>query len=257
MATRFSQALPGDLRFEPSPKWIRAELGGVTVVDSKRALLVWEPGHAVPGYCFPEWDVRTELLRPQEAAASDEHQAPLASLWTIEANGRSATAAAWEYADDDLRGCIALRWNALDRWLEEDEEMVGHPRDPFHRIDVLASSRHVRVALDGETIADSARPRLLFETGLPRRYYLPREDVRMDLLAPTDKRTVCAYKGFASYFSARLDDAVHENVAWTYLEPLRQHPEIRELIAFFNERADIVVDGEPEERPVTQWSHGV
>jgi uncharacterized protein (DUF427 family) len=189
------------------------------VVDSRRALLVWQPNRPVPGYAFPADDVRLD---------EGVH----------------------ECADEDLQGYVLVDWRAADRWLEEDEEVVGHPHDPFHRIDILESSRHVVVAVEGQTVADSRRATLLFETGLPVRYYLPREDVRMDLLEPSDSRTTCAYKGHASYFSARGAP----DIAWTYVEPLREAEPIRGLIAFFNERTDVTVDGEQQERPRTQWS---
>jgi uncharacterized protein (DUF427 family) len=189
------------------------------VIDTRRAVLVWLPERIVPAYAFPSGDVRlTEGVHP--------------------------------CADEDLAGYVQVDWSAVDRWLEEDEEVVGHPRDPFHRIDIRESSRHVVVSLDGEVVADSRRPTLLFETYLPVRYYLPREDVRLDLLAPSDRRTTCAYKGHASYFGT---DA-HPDVAWTYLEPLPDAEQIRGLIAFFNERADITIDGELQDRPLTQWS---
>jgi uncharacterized protein (DUF427 family) len=155
-----------------------------------------------------------------------------------------------ECADEDLAGYVQVDWAAADRWLEEDEEVIGHPRDPFHRIDIRQSSRHVTVSVEGELLADSHRPTLLFETGLPVRHYLPREDVRMDLLAPGDERTTCAYKGHASYFSA----ADASGIAWTYVDPLPDAEQIRGLIAFFDERADVTVDGEQQERPRTQWS---
>jgi uncharacterized protein (DUF427 family) len=189
------------------------------VVDTRRAVLVWLPDRVVPTYAFPVDDVRL---------ADSVHPC----------------------ADEDLAGYVRVDWNAVDRWLEEDEEVVGHPRDPFHRIDIRQSSRHVVVSLDGEVVAESRRPALLFETRLPVRYYLPREDVRLDLLGASDKRTTCAYKGHASYFGT---DA-HPGIAWTYLEPLPDAEQIRGLIAFFNERADISVDGELQERPRTQWS---
>ena len=214
-----SDAFPSELRYEPTPKWIRAERGGEVVIDSRGALLVWQPDHVVPAYAFPAEDVSlTEGVRP--------------------------------CADGDLADHVLVEWGAADRWLEEDEEVVGHPRDPFHRIDVRQSSRHVEVALDGRVVADSRRPALLFETGLPVRHYLPREDVHMDLLFPSDKRTTCAYKGHASYFSAQG----HPDIAWTYEDPLRDAEQIRGLIAFFGERSDITVDGELQERPETQWS---
>lgn len=188
-------------------------------MDSRRALLVWQPDRVVPGYAFPSEDVRL-----------DE--------------------GVQECADEDLVGYVLVDWRAADRWLEEDEEVVGHPRDPFHRIDIRQSSRHVVVSVEGEVVAESRRATLLFETYLPVRHYFPREDVRMDLLEPSNKRTTCAYKGHASYFSA----AGAPDIAWTYLEPLRDAEQIRDLIAFFDERTDVTVDGELQERPRTQWS---
>ena len=145
---------------------------------------------------------------------------------------------------------MLLQFEAFDAWYEEDERNVAHPRDPFHRIDTLHSSRHVLVELDGVTLAESTRPCLLFEPPLPVRCYLPREDVRTDLLTPSDTRTACAYKGRASYLSA----AGADDVAWFYPEPLREAAEVAGRIAFFDERADVVIDGERRERPVTPWS---
>jgi uncharacterized protein (DUF427 family) len=227
MATQVSEAMPRDLRFEPTPKRVRAERGGETLVDSKRAVLVWEPDRVVPLYAFPADDVRTEVL-PDDALR--------------------------RYDDEDLAGYVGIAWRALDRWLEEEEEVVAHPRDPFKRVDIRASSRHVVVRIDGEVVAETRRPHLLFETGLPVRYYMPREDVHMELLSPSDTVTRCAYKGEASHWSARVGDEVHQDVAWAYPEPLPDHPQIRGLIAFYNERTDFEVDGELQERPETQWS---
>jgi uncharacterized protein (DUF427 family) len=218
VATRIATAIPRDLRYEPTAKWVRGLRGDEVVVDSRRAVLVWPPDQIVPRYAFPAADVRV----------ADAH----------------------ECADPDLAGYVLVDWGAADRWLEEDEEVVGHPRDPFHRIDIRQSSRHVVVALDGDVLAESTRPTLLFETGLPVRHYLPREDVRMDLLEPSSKRTTCAYKGEASYFSA----PGHPDIAWTYEDPLRDAGQVTDLIAFFDEHADVAVDGQPQERPRTQWS---
>jgi uncharacterized protein (DUF427 family) len=254
MATRFGEALPGGLRFEPTPKWVRGQLAGVTVVDSRRALLVWEPDRVVPTYCVPKDDVEPGLLRPAADGGGGEHTAPVAGAWSVQGGGRPASGAAWSYADADLDGYIAFEFAALDRWLEEEEETIGHPRDPFKRIDVCRSSRHVVVEVEGRVVGESRRPRLLFETHLPVRYYLPREDVRMDLLRASEKRTICAYKGEASYFSVRLDGRAWEDVAWTYEQPLAAHRAIEGLIAFLNERLDITVDGERQGRPRTQWS---
>ena len=161
-----------------------------------------------------------------------------------------AAAEAFRAADPDLDGYLIVDFDGFDEWFEEDERNVGHPRDPFHRIDIVHGSRHVVVTLGGEVVADSSSPCLLFEPPIPPRYYLPREDVRMDLLTPSDKRTFCAYKGEASY----LSHADEPDVAWYYPAPLREAAEVTDRVAFFNELADIDVDGERLERPITPWS---
>jgi uncharacterized protein (DUF427 family) len=142
----------------------------------------------------------------------------------------------------------------MDSWFEEDEEVFTHPRNPYTRVDILASSRHVRVEVEGETIAESTSPRLLFETGLPVRYYLPKTHVRMDLLVPTQTESHCPYKGQAEWWSVRAGDRVHEDLAWSYRMPLPESQKITGLVAFYNEKVDIYVDGELQERPHTKFS---
>jgi uncharacterized protein (DUF427 family) len=164
--------------------------------------------------------------------------------------GADRVADGFRVADPDLEGYVVLDFDTFDAWFEEDERNVAHPRDPFHRIDIVHSSRPVRVELDGETVAESSTARFLFEPPLPVRYYLPAEDVRRDLLRPSDTTTFCAYKGQASYWSLGDED----DLVWSYLEPLRDAAEVKGRLAFFNERVDIVVDGERLERPVTPWS---
>jgi uncharacterized protein (DUF427 family) len=231
MAVRVSESLPLDrLRFEPTPKRVRAVLGGETLVDTRRALLVWEAGNVVPGYSVPMDEVRAELL------------------------ARLPADAVRRYDDAELGRHVGLRFSDMDAWYEEEEEIFGHPRDPFQRVDVRRSSRHVRVELDGVLLAESRTPHMLFETGLPVRFYLSRADVRMDLLEPSDTRTTCAYKGCARHFSARVGGELRRDVAWTYLEPLPDSAVIRDLVAFYGERVDLTVDGERLERPLTQWS---
>jgi uncharacterized protein (DUF427 family) len=261
----------GELRYEPIEKRIRAWLGAGTVVDSTRAALVWEPRRIVPSYAVPVADVDGELVdAPGDAAEAPEgvrmmewpavldpsvpfavHTTPGRSL-TVRANGSELAGAAFAPDDPELAGSVILEFEAFDAWYEEDERNVGHPRDPFHRIDIVHGSRTVRVERDGEVLAQSTRPYLLFEPPLPTRYYLPAADVRMDLLRPSDTTTTCAYKGHASYWSLADED----DVAWTYQAPLREAAEITDLIAFFNERVDIVVDGVRLERPATPWSRG-
>jgi uncharacterized protein (DUF427 family) len=271
MSTLLRELLMGELdslRYEPIEKRIRATLGDRTVVDSTRAVLVWEPKRVVPSYAIPldDLDAEIDTVSP-DAATPEALSAPMlgdrpvldpsvpfdvrsteGERLTVRADGREA--AAFRPSDPALHDHVILDFPAFDAWYEEDERNHSHPRDPFHRIEIVHSSRHVRVELDGVTLADSHRPYLLFETMLPIRYYLPAADVRTDLLRPSDKRTACAYKGYASYYSA----AGADDVAWTYREPLREASEVTDRIAFFNERVDLVVDGERLERPVTPWS---
>jgi uncharacterized protein (DUF427 family) len=251
----------GALRWEPTDKRIRAVLGADTVVDSTRARLVWEPKRVVPSYAVPAADIAAEVVAGGDAAAGPEHAPMLAGRPVYDpsvpfavhtADGepvKVAGADGFRPADPELAGYVVLDFAAFAAWYEEDERNLSHPRDPFHRIDIVHSSRRVRVELDGETLAESTDPYLLFEPPLPVRYYLPPEDVRLDRLAPSPTGTACAYKGEASYWA--LDG---RDVAWFYPRPLREAAEVTDRIAFFNERVDIVVDGERLERPVTPWS---
>lgn len=257
-----SQTQAGPLVFEPSPRWIRASIGDTTIVDSKGALLLWEEDKVLPVYLFPREDVRTDLLHPSENPILEAHHG-LATYWTLEVDGQEAENAAWSYSDapgpegEELTDYVAFEWEVMDAWYEEEERVIAHPRDPYHRVDSRESSRHVRVVVDGETVAETDKPRLLFETGLPTRYYLPQEDVQMDLLTPTETRTLCAYKGEAHYWSVTAGDDVHEDIVFGYPDPLPDNSQIRDLVCFLNEQADIYVDGEFLERPETQWSGGV
>ncbi len=260
----------GQLRYEPIEKRIRGMLGGRTVIDSDRAAVVWEPKRVVPSYCVPFEDIAADLgtsERSSEAGAGlaiprmgDRpvydpsipffvHTADGEPL-DIRTQGVERGAAAFRLFDEALSGRILLDFEAFDAWYEEDEPNIGHPRDPFHRIEVVHSSRHVRVERDGELVADSADPYLLFESMLPVRYYLRPEDVVSGVLGPSSTTSLCAYKGQASYRSMEGD----EDIAWSYTDPLREAAEVRDRIAFFNERVDLVVDGERHERPVTPWS---
>ena len=238
---------------EPYPRRVRAFLEGVAVADSDRALLMLEARH-LPVYYFPPEDVRTDLLDSTDKSTQCPHKGE-ASYWSVTVGDRVARNAVWSYQDPlpdraDIKGRMALYWHRMDAWFEEDDEVFAHPRDPYHRVDVLGSSRHVRVAVAGETVAETRRPRLLFETGLPTRYYIPKADVRMDLLVPTDRQTQCPYKGKARHWSAGAE----ENIAWSYPFPIPECPKIENLVAFYNERADIWVDGELQPKPETPWS---
>jgi uncharacterized protein (DUF427 family) len=265
----------GELRYEPTAKRIRARLGGEVVVDSTRAVLLWEPRRVVATWAVPVEDVRGELTPGAPAAPvgddvglplPDVHERPVLTPdnpfavhtapgepLDLVAAGQPRPGAAFRLADPQLAGYVALDFAAFDSWLEEDEPNVSHPRETFHRIDVLASSRHLRLERDGELLAESSRPTLLFETLLPVRFYLPADDVRVPL-EPSSTRSWCAYKGHASYLSPVLGGGPVPDLAWTYPEPLREAAPVRDLVCFFDERVDVVLDGERRARPVTPWS---
>jgi uncharacterized protein (DUF427 family) len=253
-------ARPGggpDVRVEPTIRRVRGMFGGETVVDSARTLIMFERGH-LPVYYFPLEDVRRELLEPSGTRTHCPRKGE-AVYHSLRIGDRVAHDAAWRYPEPiescpDISGHTAFYWNAMDSWWEEDDEVFVHARDPYHRVDVLRSSRHVEVALDGDTVADTRRPLLLLETGLPPRWYIARADVRLDLLRPTDSASACPYKGNASYFTAVTGSGEHRDVAWSYTAPIPECPRIEQAICFFNERVDLTVDGEPQERPRTHWT---
>lgn len=244
-------------RWEPSPRRVRATFGGETIVDSTHVMLLLEVAH-LPVFYFPWADVRANLLERTQHTTESPLKG-LASYWTIRVGDRAAENAAWSYETPapgapDLAGYVAFYWNEMDAWYEEDERAFAHARDPYKLIDVRQSARHVRIELAGETVAETHRPKMLFETGLPTRYYIPSEDVRTDLLEASATRSQCAYKGEASYYSARIGDKLYEDVAWYYHQPLVLVTPIVGLVAFFQERVDAVfVDGERIERPQTPW----
>jgi uncharacterized protein (DUF427 family) len=255
MSTTETTLARGSVRVERGAKRIRAYLGGELVADTTRPLLVWEVPY-YPTYYFPAEDVRGELERVADAVEHSPSRGD-GEVFTVRAAGNEAPEAAVRYGDSPielLRGAIKLRWEAMDAWFEEDEEVYTHARDPHTRVDILASSRAVRVELEGVTIADSTSPRLLFETGLPTRYYVPKTHVRMELLRRDELVTHCPYKGAAESFSVLAGERVYENVAWCYPTPLPESEKVAGLIAFYNEKVDLFVDGVLQERPATKFS---
>jgi uncharacterized protein (DUF427 family) len=247
----------GVIYFEDSPRRIRARFGGETIVDSRHAKLLHEQGH-LPLYYFPTEEVRMDLLEPTDHSTRCPFKGE-ASYWSVRVGDRVAENAVWGYPEPlqdapPLAGYVAFYWNKMDEWLEEDEPAIVHARDPYHRVDVLDTSRHVRVSVNGEQVADTTRAKVIFETGLPPRWYMPPEDVRGESLIDSDTRTGCAYKGFASYKNVRAGGSIEEDLVWYYEDPRRDAAPIRGYLAFFNERADIEIDGELQERPITRWS---
>ncbi len=245
-------------RWEPSQRRVRVVVDGVAIADSKHVMLLLEAGR-LPIYYFPWADVRAETLERTDHT-TDSDLKGTASYWTVRVGERTIENAAWSYeappaTGPAIRGFVAFYWDLMDAWYEEEERAFAHARDPYKLIDVRQSSRRVRIELAGVTLAQTSRPRLLFETGLPVRYYIPPEDIRMDLLEPTATTSQCAYKGQASYWSARIGDHLYDDAAWTYPEPLALAAQVAGLVSFFQERVDaVVVDGELVERPRTPWA---
>jgi uncharacterized protein (DUF427 family) len=240
-----------------SPKWVRVYFGGEYIADSKNTVLVREKGHFLT-YYFPPQDVRMDLL---EKSGLEHELSGLgqATYWKVKAGGKEAKNAAWsltksEPQSAEIEGYVAFNWNQADAWFEEDEQVLVHPRDPYVRIDTVQSSRHVRVVIDGETVAETHHPTLLFETGLPVRYYIPKVDVRMDLLQPSRTHTECPYKGVASYYSIGVGDHVSEDIVWYYPSPYPEVSKVQNMLSFYNEKVDIYVDGKKEVKPKTHWS---
>ncbi len=242
------------VRIEPNPKWIRGVVKGEAVVDSRRSRFVWEHRY-YPQWYFPAEDVLAEL-RPTGETFESSNRGP-GERHDLVVGDTVVPNAAWihpEAPNEELRGLVRIEWDALDGWFEEDVEVFVHPRSPETRVDILPSSRHIVVKVDGEVVADSTRSRVLYETGLPARYYLPQSDVRMDLLTPTDSETACPYKGWAGYWNVTVGDTIHTDLAWGYRTPLPESQDVAGLVCFYNEKVDVIIDGVPEGQPVTKFS---
>lgn len=243
----------GRVRVEKSGKRVRVMLGGRLVADTTSPLLVWEVPY-YPTYYFPAEDVITDLLVETGETRSSPSRGE-ATQYDVKVDGAEGKAYAYhEPKVPEIDGHYAFVWPSMDHWFEESEEVFVHARDPYTRIDIVPSDRRVRVEIDGVTVADSTNASFLFETGLPTRYYLPKTDVRMDLMTPTDLATACPYKGTARYWSATVGHVTHDNVLWGYDSPLPESQKIMGLVSFYNEKVDVFVDEVPEERPKTKFS---
>lgn len=265
MVTRmdaYLQTALSELRYQPVEKRVRVHLGGELVADTAHPVLIWEPRRVVPSYAIPVEDfvvapvaaeppstvsvepenLQTMLLDPSVGFGT--HTCPgaigsvtIGPLW-------GAT-----FQPDDLDDVVVLDFEDFE-WFEEEEAIFGHPRDPFQRIDMRQSAREVRIEHDGHVIAESTRPLLLFETQLPVRYYLPRDDVRIALVR-SSTATTCAYKGHATHWS---NPSIGTDLAWSYPTPPPEMSRITDLVAFYQEKLDFIVDGERLPRPTTHWS---
>ena len=267
----------GDLRFEPTAPRIRGILDGQVLLDSRHAVLVWEPGRVVPTYAVPVEDTTCLLIPPSSRPTAAE---PVRSVelpdvtmnvpvldptvpfgvrsgpgTVLEARmpGSAAVAEAFRSDDPALHDYIVFGFDSVDSWLEEEEEVIGHPRDPYKRVDLRRSSQRVEVRLDGHTLARTDNPLLVFETMLPVRYYVTADAVQVPLV-PSDTRSVCPYKGRAGYWTVDLPGCTYTDLAWTYTEPFPETAALEGLVCFFDERADLVLDGVPQPRRQTPWS---
>jgi uncharacterized protein (DUF427 family) len=232
---------------ERTQRRIRVYVSNTVIADSEKALVVFEGG-PLATYWLPLADVvHDHVIKADESKSGS-------TFWEVRVGDRVIEKAAHSLTDPQaeravLRDHLAFYWNKVDAWFEEDDEVFVEPRNPYHRVDVLHSSRHVRVEINGETVAETTRPSLLFETTLPTRYYIPVQDVRMDRLVPTETTTRCPYKGSASYWSYVNGDVTEKDVVWGYPSPIPECSKIEGLLCFYNERVDIWVDGVLQERP--------
>ena len=240
---------------EPVPRRVRAYLGGTEVLDTTRALYVWEAPY-YPQFYIPLADVNPDVLVDEDHA--ERLRRGPARRHGLRVGDISRPGVAHAYTDgslEGLAGTIRFDWAAMDAWFEEDERIFVHPRSPYVRVDALRSTRRVRIELDGLVLAETTSPVMVFETGLPTRYYLNRTDVNFEHLRATDTVTECPYKGTTSgYWSVVVGDTVHADLAWAYDFPTRQLLPIAGLVAFYNEKVDVFLDGELLERPETHFS---
>jgi uncharacterized protein (DUF427 family) len=230
---------------------------GVWVADSKNAMLLRESGR-LPLYYFPKADVRTDLLTKSDHVTHSAHKGD-GVFWDVAVDQRVAEHAAFTFgnAPEDGPGLsqhLALEWRQMDHWFEEDDEVFVHARDPHKRIDAMASSRHFEIKVDGVTVADTRRATLLFETGLPGRIYISKDDVQLGYLEPSDSESACPYKGVANYYSLQVNGKMHRDLVWYYNYPIAECPKITGLLCFYSEKVDIYEDGELLERPSTPFA---
>jgi len=226
---------------ESSPRRIRVFFGGKYVVDTQKAKLVWEHKY-FPVYYFDAEDLPSTYLRP--SAASNKDVKPDAESYDMIVGESIAKGAVTKFITGDVAGLVKIESKAMDAWFEEDEQVWNHPKDPYKRCDVLQSSRHIRVELNGVELANTHKPRLLFETGLRVRTYIPMTDCRVDLLENSTLTTECPYKGVANYHSIRLPNGqVTKDIVWWYRTPLVEVGDIKGFMAFYDEKVDVWVDG--------------
>lgn len=258
MGAAASPSFKEGFRWEDARRRVHVDFAHTTIADSKRVMLLHEFGR-LPVFYFPQDDVRMDLLEATEYHTSSPLKGE-ASYWTLRVGDRVAENAAWGYPSPlatgpNLADYVAFYWNKMDAWYEENEQVFAHARDPYKNVNILPSSRHVRVVLNGVAVADTQRPQLLIETGMPVRYYIPEQDVRMDLLTATDTISHCPYKGQASYWSAQIGEKLFKDIVWSYQRPLPACSPVTGLLCFYNERVDaLYIDDTLLSKEKTPWS---
>ncbi|KAJ7158613.1 hypothetical protein C8R46DRAFT_1002267 [Mycena filopes] len=248
MAPRFEFT---EVRVEDSPKRIRVLFGGKYVVDTRKAKLVWEAGSYYPWYYFPQSEVAKEHIQlASEHADGDSYD--------LVAGSKKAAGAVTVFSSpnhEHRTGLVKIKFSVADAWFEEEEQIFIHPKDPYKRVDVLSSTRHIRVEIEGVEVANTRAPKLLFETNLHVRTYIPKTDCRLDLLVHSDLKTGCPYKAKASYYHVQVSPEKRvDNVVWWYRNPNLECAAINNLVCFYDEKVDVFVDGEKQPRPVSPWS---
>jgi uncharacterized protein (DUF427 family) len=243
---------PGGPRWVPTPKRVRVYFEGQLIADSRNVHLLRES--AVPAYYFPESDVKTSLLVPSKLVKNSPLRGD-ASYWSVKVGERVAQDAVWTYrapvaGAEFLKGYVAFDWDKMDAWFEEKDQVFVHPRDPFLRIDTTHASQHVKVIVNGETVAESDDAVILLEPGQPIRYYLPIGDTRVELLRPSQRTSRCPYKGLANYYSMQVKGQAYDDIVWSYRAPTLESEPIAGMVSFYNERVDaILVDGKELPKP--------
>jgi uncharacterized protein (DUF427 family) len=224
---------------------IRGTVDGVTVVDTVAAQMLHET-RLLPRWYIPRDDVRAELLEPSATSTHCPFKGD-ARYWNLRVGERLIEDAFWEYPEPaagaiDLTGLLSPYLDRWGRWLEEDEELIGHPRDPFHRVDVLRSSRPVTVRVGATVLAKSTRALAVNETGFPTRWYLPVDDVEPGVLTPASDSTVCPYKGTASYWDVQAGASAFPAAVWAYEHPRAEVGSLQGHVSFLAEGIDVDVD---------------
>lgn len=242
--------------WEATQRHIKVEFNGEVIAETRNGMLMIESPYEIH-YYFPEEDVHTEYL-VDEGAINESKFRGNAKAFSVKVVDKTVEEAAWTYPETkekrpDMRGYYAFDWHKMDKCYEEDEEVIGHARNPYHRVDTINSSRNVRIEVDGVTVAESDNPVLLFETGLPTRYYIPKEDVKVDI-TPTETHTICPYKGVADYWAFDVNGKTYEDLVWGYHQPFNESMKIKNLVAFYDEKVNVYIDGELQDKPRTVFA---